>query len=402
MSWSTPASIRAQVEKAWDSGRLLAARVSGESPFPLEIRLRRPSARDITERFGAVMDWVNALREQSRERRGYGYELRWQQVNNRVHGSNAIPVAAIIADETQALQLIRRQQDAQRFQALVDTLLHHHLELQDWIARHPLAVLRHAHDWPRLLAVLAWFLAHPRPGLYLRQLDIPGVDTKFIETRRGLLAELLDVVLPATAIHRDASGVKGFARRYGLRTEAPQIRFRLLDPALSIQGLRDIAVPPEEFSGLSLPVQRVFITENRTNGLAFPETSASLVIFGLGYGLERLREIPWLHNSALWYWGDIDTHGFGILNRLRASLPHARSLLMDRPTLMGHHPLWGQEPEEKRYTGHPTRLTADEQALFEELRADRLGARVRLEQERISFSAVERAVAATEVITQGR
>nr|WP_240513257.1 DUF2220 domain-containing protein [Halomonas campaniensis] len=179
-------------------------------------------------------------------------------------------------------------------------------------------------------------------------------------------------------------------------------RFRLLDPALSIQGLRDIAVPPEEFAGLSLPVQRVFITENRTNGLAFPETSASLVIFGLGYGLERLREIPWLHDSALWYWGDIDTHGFGILNRLRASLPHARSLLMDRPTLMGHHPLWGQEPEEKRYTGHPTRLTADEQALFEELRADRLGARVRLEQERISFSAVERAVAATEVITQGR
>lgn len=205
-------------------------------------------------------------------------------------------------------------------------------------------MLRHAHDWPRLLAVLAWFLAHPRPGLYLRQLDIPGVDTKFIETRRGLLAELLDVVLPATAIHRDASGVKGFARRYGLRTEAPQIRFRLLDPALSIQGLRDIAVPPEEFSGLSLPVQRVFITENRTNGLAFPETSASLVIFGLGYGLERLREIPWLHDSALWYWGDIDTHGFGILNRLRASLPHARSLLMDRPTLMGHHPCGARNP----------------------------------------------------------
>ena len=48
------------------------------------------------------------------------------------------------------------------------------------------------------------------------------------------------------------------------------------------------------------------------------------------------------------------------------------------------------------------KITADEQALFEELRADRLGARVRLEQERISFSAVERAVAATEVITQGR
>lgn len=399
MSWSTPVTIRAQVEKAWGSGSLLAARVSGESPFPLEIRLRRPGARDITERFGAVMDWVNALREQSREKRGYGYDLRWLQVNNRVHGSNAIPVAAVIPDEGQALRLIGRQQDAQRFQALADTLLHHHPELRDWVARRPLSVLRHADDWPQLLAVLAWFLANPRPRLYLRQLDISGVDTKFIETRRNLLAELLDVVLPATAIQRDASGVKGFTRRYGLRTEAPQIRFRLLDPALSLQGLRDIAVPPEEFAGLSLPLQHVFITENRINGLAFPDTPASLVIFGLGYGLERLIEIPWLHDTAIWYWGDIDTHGFGILNRLRAGLPHARSLLMDRPTLINHQPLWGQEPKDKRYIGQPTRLTAMEQALLEELRTDRLGERVRLEQERIAFSTVERAVAATESVT---
>ncbi|TFH85521.1 hypothetical protein EQG41_17075 [Billgrantia azerbaijanica] len=396
MSWSTPTTVREQVEKAWDSGRLLAARISGEAFFPLEIRLRHPKARDITERFGAVMDWVNRLQEQSRERCGHGYELRWQRVNNRVHGGNAIPVAAIIADEAQALRLIRRQQDAQRFQALADTLLQRHPPLRDWVQRQPLALLRHADDWPRLLAVLAWFLANPRPGLYLRQLDIPGVDTKFIEARRGLLSELLDAVLPASAVDHSATGVKGFARRYGLRTAPPQIRFRLLDPALAIQGMRDIAIPPQAFAGLRLPVRRVFITENRVNGLAFPDAPASLVIFGLGYGLERLAEIPWLHDTALWYWGDIDTHGFGILNRLRASLPHARSLLMDRVTLMEHQPLWGQEPEDKRYTGRPTRLTAAEQALFEALHHDRLGERVRLEQERIAFGAVERAVAATE------
>ena len=40
-----------------------------------------------------------------------------------------------------------------------------------------------------------------------------------------------------------------------------------------------------------------------------------------------------------------------------------------------------------------------EQALLKELRTDRLGERVRLEQERIAFSAVERAVAATESVT---
>lgn len=61
-----------------------------------------------------------------------------------------------------------------------------------------------------MLAVLDWFTAHPRPGIYLRQLDIAGVDTKFIETHRGLLTELLDIVLPEETVDRGASGVSAF------------------------------------------------------------------------------------------------------------------------------------------------------------------------------------------------
>src|SRR5690606_22447212 len=141
------------------------------------------------------------------------------------------------------------------------------------------------------------------------------------------LCELLDLILPPEAVDPTATGVRGFAQRYGLRTEPPAIRFRILDPALYIQGLSDLAVPPQEFAGLELPAARVFITENRTNGLAFPDSPRSLVIFGLGYGLDRLGEVPWLRETEVWYWGDIDTHGFGILNRLRATLPHARSFL---------------------------------------------------------------------------
>ena len=159
-----------------------------------------------------------------------------------------------------------------------------------------MAVLLHADDWDRLLAVLDWFVANPRLGLYMRQLDIPGVDTKFIEARRGILAELLDAVLPEQAVDRSAVGVAQFNRRYGLRTEPPAIRFRFLDPELYIQGMSDIVVPPEQFAGLRPPVERVFITENRINGLAFPDVPRSLVVFGLGYGLDRLADIDWLHH----------------------------------------------------------------------------------------------------------
>src|ERR1022692_4377837 len=36
------------------------------------------------------------------------------------------------------------------------------------------------------------------------------------------------------------------------------------------------------------------------------------------------------------YWGDIDTYGFHILDRLRVLFPDVQSLLMDRDTLLEH------------------------------------------------------------------
>jgi hypothetical protein len=244
--------------------------------------------------------------------------------------------------------------------------------------------------------VLDWFAAHPTPGLYLRQLDIPGVDTKFIEGDRGLLSELLDIVLPKEAIDRSASGIKGFSQRYGLRDEPRLLRFRLLDPNVRLQGLSDISLTPSEFRTLDLPVRRLFITENRTNGLAFPRHPAAIVVFGLGYGLDRFAATPWLQDLDVWYWGDIDTHGFRILDRLRARLPRARSLLMDRATLQAHRSLWVQEPAEKRYTGELFRLSSDERLLFEDLRHDRVGQRIRLEQERIGYGWLRKALVGVE------
>lgn len=394
MNWTTPARLRAQVQKLWDSGRLLAARLNGEPLFPCPLRLKQPSPRELTERFGEVQDWVRALQAGSREQRGYGYAIRWHEVRNRVHGANRLPAAVLLPSAADALRLIGKTADAARFDALAAATLERFPELADWLARRPLTALQHGRHWDRILHVLDWFSAHPRPGLYLRQLDIAGVDTKFIEAHRGLLSELLDAVLPEAAVDRTATGIRAFTRRYGLRAEPPLIRFRLLDPALYLHGLSDLAVPPEQFAALAPPVRRVFITENKINGLAFPDCLGSLVIFGLGYGLDRLAAVPWLRQTELHYWGDIDTHGFAILDRLRATLPHVRSLLMDRPTLEAHRRLWVQEPADQRCTGPLAHLTAGEQALYGELCDDRLGERLRLEQERIAYRCLLRALAA--------
>jgi len=392
MNWTTPADITAEIEKRWQRGEILAARITGVPLFPMHVRFRRPSARDITNRFGDVQDWARALMDASRTVQGFGFDLAFDEMRSRVQGANTLPVAATIPTEEDAFRLIRRSSAAERFQTLADTTLGRFPMLGAWLARRPLTVLDRAEVWSHVLAVLDWFTAHPRPGIYVRQLDIPGVDTKFIETHRALLTELLDNVLPDCAVDRTATGVRAFNERYGLRSEAPLVRFRILDPALFVRDLSDLSLPPDQFAALDFPVRRAFITENRTNGLAFPDCVGAIVVFGLGYGLERLAEIAWLRRVDVHYWGDIDTHGFGMLNRLRQHLPHARSFLMDRSTLEAHRTLWVTEPANNRYFGDTMSLTADERALLQDLQSDRYGERVRLEQERIGFRWVEEAL----------
>jgi hypothetical protein len=225
----------------------------------------------------------------------------------------------------------------------------------------------------------------------LRQVDVPGVDSKFIESHRGVLAELLDLGLPPEVIETGAAGVAQFTRRFGFLDKPVRIRFRLLDPTLpSLPGchalpgvLPDITLDATSFAALALPVERVFITENETNFLAFPPAAGSIVVFGAGYGWEALARAAWLHRCQLLYWGDIDTHGFAILDQLRGNFPGTASFLMDRETLLAHRLHWGEEPEPVRHD--LPRLTPEEAAVHDDLRFDRHRPRLRLEQERVGF-----------------
>jgi hypothetical protein len=396
--WTRPADLKTEVERAWNKGRLLAARVTGESLYPLRLRLRAPAPTDIGQRFDEVRQWIQQLRAGSREQRGYGYTLQWRSVRHRLHGTNELPAAAEIPSADDALRLIGRQRDSRRFDTLVEATRTHAPALLDWLARRPLNALEQADDWDAILRIITWFRAHPRPGVYLRQLEIPGVDTKFIEARRRLLGELLDAALPPDAIDTRYSGARGFEARYGLLQRPALVRFRVLDGDAAIAGLDDLSVRADQFASLELdlretPIERVFITENEITGLAFPPIPRSLVIFGRGYAVEQLGQAEWLQRVPVDYWGDLDTHGFAILDRLRQYLPHSRSLLMDRATLDAHQHLWTQEPAERRFSGELARLTADEQALFIALRDNTQGDRIRLEQERIGYSALHEALA---------
>jgi hypothetical protein len=388
--WTTPADLESRLERLWESGRLLAASIGGEPVLPLRIPVRGPRPAEWGERFEEVKRWARDLDAGSKVRRGWGYDLEWMEVKNHVIGAQRVPAAAVVSTEADAWKLLGKSREAERFRALVESTLECFPELRDWLLRRPLLAVERAGDWERILSVLRWFRDHPRPGLYLRQLEIPGVDTKFIEASRGLLGQLLELILPSSAIDPSFTGAAGFEGRYGVRSRPVLARFRVLDPELRIHGLSDLTVPVDELRDLDLRAERVFVTENEVNGLAFPEVPGGIVLFGLGYGIERLADVPWLTERQLHYWGDLDTHGFAILSRFRQAFPRAASLLMDRQTLMEHRSLWVREPEP--FLADLPGLTEAEQAVFDDLRTDRLGRGVRLEQERIGFGWVSAAL----------
>jgi hypothetical protein len=109
----------------------------------------------------------------------------------------------------------------------------------------------------------------------------------------------------------------------------------------------------------------------------------ALVIFGAGYGWEALARSHWLKHCPIYYWGDIDTHGFGILDQLRGHFDHVVSFLMDRATLDAHAAIWGSEDKPLCIDLH--RLTPEERALYDDLRDNRICTGLRLEQEHIGF-----------------
>ncbi len=381
MSWTTAADLRVQVQKLWDRGVLPAALVSGAALFPRRLVLKVPTSEELSQRFDEAREWAGELRRVAHCR------VVMRDLRHRVIGSNAVPCEVWVDSLADALAMIGLGKDARTLDELSKATRARNAPLLPWLEKYALRALALADDWPRILDVIAWMQLHPRPGVYLRQIDLPDIHTKFIEGHRGVLSELLDFVLPPEAIDVHKVGISQFCARYGFRDKPQRVRIRMLDSSRALLPMRtdqDLTLNTDAFNRLESPAKRVFITENEINFLAFPDIAESMVVFGAGYGFEMLANAPWLRQCEIHYWGDIDTHGFAILDQLRTRLPDARSLLMDRGTLMAHRSLWTREPSQERRD--LARLTSAEREVFDDLRDNRLGEGVRLEQERIAYS----------------
>ena len=393
-TWSTEKTLLEQLEKLWQRGLLLRESIHDSGLFPYRLRLQKPDSKVLGEDFAAVQRWVADIRKVK------DFRIEYKTVQHRVIGKNSLPAEAWIDSLDLAIKRLNRQSSFNRFTQLVAQTRQQLPVVLPWVEKNPLAALALAESWPRLLDFIGWRQLHPNPGIYLRQVSLSGIDSKFIEQHRRVLSALLDLALPTTQINPQFTGARQFAQRYGFNHKPETIRFRLLDPVLALLPGKDqdIRLSADDFQAcyqipaFSSQLKRVFITENEINFLSFPKQKNALVIFGAGYGFDALAKVKWLHTKQLFYWGDIDSHGFAILDQLRGKFPHVQSLLMDEATLLAHQPFWVEEKQPQHNTLH--HLSPAENKLYQALLKHQYRHNLRLEQERIYYHYLD------EVLTQ--
>jgi len=387
--WSTVPELVSRLERQWKRGKWLKPYALGEPFEPVSISVQKPTAIDLVERTAEVQSWVAEFRSDVAKRP----QLRVTDkvVRNRSVGANAVPASISIDSLEGLIDVVGARSEVEAFDGAASSTETIVPEATHWVRRHPRQVVEGSQVWPQLISAVRWVLDHDVSQLDLRHIDAPGVDSKFLVENRRLVRPLLDAVLAPERVDTEHNDLD---RRYGFRPRPTYVRLRTLGNDIGLlRTLSETEVRVDELAMMPLPVATVYVVENRASFNAFPHTADSIVVFGGGYAVSTLRGLGWLRNRRLIYWGDIDTHGFRILSRLRALFPHCESMLMDSATLEANLARTVGEPAP--LTEHLDHLTPDEMRLYGDLREDRYGAAVRLEQERISFGRLQSALDAT-------
>lgn len=357
--------VQRRLERTWHLDA-----TGGGGNWPYSIALGSLSAEQLSADFSATRQQVQSLREWAVDN-----GLVVTDTNRRVHGTTQpMPTHVTVADVDIAARLAGA--------GWVGRLGRGRIRGEQLASRYPECgtipkVIRSVDTWSdvdfELLQTVAdWFATNTAAGLTPRQVPVPGVHAKWLNTGRPVVELLVGSPLQLAERH------------------APRIHFTYLSPAhLAAGGRRFDSATVGDTVSIAYRPQIVIISENKDTAVNFPPLKGAVAVEGDGFGGSTAAQFDWVKAApVVIYWGDIDAEGFEILDGYRSNGIAALSILMNLETLRSYGAFGTYLDKnggtiKKRKPRVLTRLTEQERAAYEAVCSGSEGLPLRLEQERI-------------------
>ncbi len=322
------------------------------------------------------LELYSVLYASSKEKTGRGYTITTEKVNTRFYGEQTIIKEITIESGEDYLSFIGKEKESKVFVSALEDLKRlfsdNSFPLEDlynWTQTN-LGLLTEKQEngyYDDIMRVLVYLMKHSSLNLYIREIPLP-VHTKFIEENEKTILSLYTAITKKDAL-------SSFEDTFSLKKKEALIRWRARN------NREETGLRLSDFSLLDTSkIKRVYIVENEIVYLTFPLENDMMIIFGGGFGAVLLKKVEWLKTKEIYYFGDMDEHGYEILALFRSFFPQTRSFLMDKETYRDH--LEYAVKGKKSTTQYDNFLTLEELSVLSMLRLE--PDKSRIEQERIS------------------
>ncbi|MDI9364704.1 MAG: DUF2220 family protein [Flavobacterium sp.] len=372
----TPKEIQEQCLKWWKD--VLLSSIDSVGYFPKDIsRIGKVSSKDILNKLSNYKQSIELLTNNSKAVKKIGYSLVIEERQFDKIGKQPVPQKISIDSIEDYLRIVGKEKAYQIFLRNYLLIQNELPLLIEWIKVNPTRLIEHD-TWLDTLKVCNYFLTTPKPNLYIRQLPI-DIHTKYIGDNKVIVQSLLEFLIPEH-INKDE---QKFELRFNLKYAEHLIRIRFLDKTLSpLDNATDISLTVSEFSNFYSNCHNIFVAENLMNFLTLPFLTKTIAVWsGGGFNVSHLKDIAWLKSKQFYYWGDIDAHGFQILNQFRTYFSNTIAVMMDEATLSSFTSSSGQPATNQNLQ----QLSECELKLYNHLRQHN----IRLEQEKITQAFAE-------------
>ena len=300
--------------------------------FPFVIRGDTGSVNDdLLER----QKELQLLISKSKNKTGTGYTLELETINSRKNGAQTDIKKIFFECKNDYLSFINEITSYKSFLSALDAIQQNcnlsKQALYDWATLHISDLCKSVDEnfWNNICLSANWLNSNQNSNLYIREIPL-SIHTKFIENNKGLIKTLTN----------KANSELNFEEAFGLKTKPTLIRLRTLDinnPLTVInRPVMECSLTVSDLNNLEKKflekINRIYIVENEMIFLTFPEINNAICIWGHGFTVTVLKDVDWLKDKDIHYFGDLDDHGFEILSFFREFFPKTKSLCMDLKT----------------------------------------------------------------------